>query len=61
LRRDFDIAITAEDLDYYVAQYEQNGFRGPLNWYRNIESYEGSTDGATSPSRNFGEAFFRMN
>jgi pimeloyl-ACP methyl ester carboxylesterase len=29
--------LTAEDLDYYVAQYEQSGFRGPLNWYRNID------------------------
>jgi pimeloyl-ACP methyl ester carboxylesterase len=29
--------LTAEDLDYYVAQYQQTGFRGPLNWYRNID------------------------
>ena len=29
--------LTAEDLDYYVAQYEQSGFRGPINWYRNID------------------------
>lgn len=29
--------LTEEDLDYYVAQYEQSGFRGPLNWYRNID------------------------
>jgi pimeloyl-ACP methyl ester carboxylesterase len=29
--------LTAEDLDYYVAQYQQDGFRGPLNWYRNID------------------------
>jgi pimeloyl-ACP methyl ester carboxylesterase len=29
--------LTAEDLDYYVAQYQQSGFRGPLNWYRNID------------------------
>src|SRR5262249_39661886 len=28
--------LTQEDLDYYVAQYQQSGFRGPLNWYRNI-------------------------
>jgi hypothetical protein len=26
--------LTEEDLDYYVEQYEQSGFRGPLNWYR---------------------------
>jgi len=29
--------LTSEDLDYYVAQFEKSGFRGPLNWYRNID------------------------
>ncbi len=29
--------LTEEDLDYYVAQFERSGFRGPLNWYRNID------------------------
>jgi pimeloyl-ACP methyl ester carboxylesterase len=29
--------LTTEDFDYYVAQYQQSGFRGPLNWYRNID------------------------
>lgn len=29
--------LTAEDLDYYVSQYERSGFRGPINWYRNID------------------------
>jgi pimeloyl-ACP methyl ester carboxylesterase len=29
--------LTAEDLDYYVSQYELSGFRGPINWYRNID------------------------
>ena len=29
--------MAEEDLDYYVAQFEQSGFRGPLNWYRNID------------------------
>ncbi len=29
--------LTEEDLDYYVAQYEKSGFRGPVNWYRNID------------------------
>jgi pimeloyl-ACP methyl ester carboxylesterase len=29
--------LTTADLDYYVAQYQQSGFRGPLNWYRNID------------------------
>lgn len=29
--------LTEEDLDYYVVQYQESGFRGPLNWYRNID------------------------
>ena len=29
--------LTAEDLDYYVEQFEKSGFRGPLNWYRNMD------------------------
>jgi pimeloyl-ACP methyl ester carboxylesterase len=29
--------LTEEDLGYYVDQFEQSGFRGPLNWYRNID------------------------
>lgn len=29
--------LSEEDLDYYVEQFEQSGFRGPLNWYRNID------------------------
>lgn len=29
--------LTLEDLDYYVSQYEKDGFCGPLNWYRNID------------------------
>jgi pimeloyl-ACP methyl ester carboxylesterase len=29
--------ITEQDLDYYVAQFESGGFRGPLNRYRNQE------------------------
>jgi len=33
----FPLWLTDEDLDYYVAQYQQSGFRGPLNWYRNID------------------------
>ena len=28
--------MTDEDLDYYVDAYTQSGFRGGLNWYRNI-------------------------
>ncbi len=26
-----------EDLDVYVQTFEEHGFRGPLNWYRNFE------------------------
>src|ERR1700758_355328 len=29
--------LTAADLDYYVGQFEQTGFRGPLNRYRTSE------------------------
>lgn len=29
--------LTQEDMDYYVAQFKESGFRGPLNWYRNID------------------------
>ncbi len=29
--------LTEADLDYYEAQYELSGFRGPINWYRNID------------------------
>ncbi|MFN0090516.1 MAG: alpha/beta fold hydrolase [Acidimicrobiales bacterium] len=28
--------LTEADLDYYVSQYEASGFRGPINYYRNI-------------------------
>ncbi|TNN73744.1 Bifunctional epoxide hydrolase 2 [Liparis tanakae] len=27
--------LTEADLQYYVSQYEEQGFRRPLNWYRN--------------------------
>jgi pimeloyl-ACP methyl ester carboxylesterase len=40
---DFDTLpdwLTREDLDYYVAQYRRNGFRGPINFYRNIRRNE---------------------
>ena len=29
--------FTKEDLDYVVGQFEQSGFRGGVNYYRNIE------------------------
>lgn len=28
--------LTPQDLDYYVEQFQESGFRGPINWYRNI-------------------------
>lgn len=28
--------LSQADLDYYVEQYRTSGFRGPVNWYRNI-------------------------
>ena len=30
--------LTQEDLDYYVKAFQSGGFRGGLNWYRNIDS-----------------------
>ncbi len=29
--------LTAEDLSFFVAAFEKTGFRGGLNWYRNID------------------------
>ena len=29
--------LTEADLDYFVDAYANNGFRGPLNWYRNLD------------------------
>jgi pimeloyl-ACP methyl ester carboxylesterase len=29
-------AFTQADHDYYVASYQESGFRGPLSWYRNM-------------------------
>ena len=28
--------LSEADLDYYVATFERSGFRGPVNWYRNL-------------------------
>ena len=30
--------LTEADLDYFTAQFERTGFRGGLNWYRNLDS-----------------------
>jgi pimeloyl-ACP methyl ester carboxylesterase len=29
--------LSQADIDYFVAQFERSGFRGPINWYRNID------------------------
>ena len=29
--------LSQADLDYFVAQFERSGFRGPINWYRNFD------------------------
>lgn len=29
--------LTEADLDYFAAQFGRSGFRGPLNWYRNMD------------------------
>ncbi len=29
--------LTEEDVDFYVAEFERTGFRGPLNRYRNVD------------------------
>ena len=33
----FPAWLTPDDLDYYVAEFERSGFRGPINRYRNHE------------------------
>jgi pimeloyl-ACP methyl ester carboxylesterase len=29
--------ITESDIDVYVAEFTRSGFRGPMNWWRNID------------------------
>ncbi|XP_049721650.1 bifunctional epoxide hydrolase 2 isoform X1 [Elephas maximus indicus] len=29
--------ITEEEIQFYVQQFKKSGFRGPLNWYRNMD------------------------
>jgi pimeloyl-ACP methyl ester carboxylesterase len=29
--------LTEADLDVFTAEFERSGFRGPINWYRNID------------------------
>lgn len=41
--------LTQEDFDYYLSQYRLSGFRGPINWYRNLPTLRADTpelDGA---------------
>jgi pimeloyl-ACP methyl ester carboxylesterase len=38
--------LTDEDLDFYVAEFERTGFRGPLNYYRNHNLTWELTEGA---------------
>ncbi len=41
--------LTETDLQFFVAQFERSGFRGPINWYRNIDrnwALTGFLDGA---------------
>jgi pimeloyl-ACP methyl ester carboxylesterase len=29
--------LTEKDIDFFTGEFERTGFRGPLNWYRNID------------------------
>ena len=37
LQPDAPLILTPEELDVYVRTYEKTGFRGGINWYRNID------------------------
>ncbi|HKM99220.1 MAG TPA: alpha/beta hydrolase [Candidatus Binataceae bacterium] len=37
LKVETPLIVTAEELDVYVRAYEKTGFRGGINWYRNID------------------------
>lgn len=37
LPRELPPWLTQQDLDYYVAEFERTGFRGGLNYYRNLD------------------------
>ncbi|MCC7366649.1 MAG: alpha/beta hydrolase [Dehalococcoidia bacterium] len=34
---DWETFVTKADLDFYTAEFERAGFRGGLNWYRNVD------------------------
>ena len=38
--------LTDEDLDYYVSEFGGSGMRGPLNYYRNLNTTWRNTEGA---------------
>ena len=29
--------VSEQDLDFYAGEFQRSGFRGPLNWYRNMD------------------------
>jgi pimeloyl-ACP methyl ester carboxylesterase len=29
--------LSERDVDFYAAEFQRSGFRGPLNWYRNVD------------------------
>jgi pimeloyl-ACP methyl ester carboxylesterase len=35
--RELPLWLTQEDLDLYIAEFERTGFRGGINWYRNLD------------------------
>lgn len=35
---DLSKMTSEEDIQFYVQQFKKSGFRGPLNWYRNMEA-----------------------
>jgi pimeloyl-ACP methyl ester carboxylesterase len=37
LKPETPLIVTSEELDHYVKAYEKTGFRGGINWYRNID------------------------
>jgi pimeloyl-ACP methyl ester carboxylesterase len=37
LPEDLPAWLNEGDLDFFVEQFEKSGFRGPINWYRNID------------------------
>src|SRR5690606_2014811 len=37
-RDDLPAWLSATDFAVYVEQFERSGFRGPINWYRNLDT-----------------------